>query len=90
MYPYGNQMAELACMAVHSGYRHGNRGDRLLNTLETEAKNQGIKQLFVLTTRTAAWFEERGFKLACIDDLPQEKKQLYNYQRNSKVFIKTL
>ena len=90
LYPYGNQMAELACVAVHSGYRHGNRGDRLLNTLETEAKNQGIKQLFVLTTRTAAWFEERGFKLACIDDLPQEKKQLYNYQRNSKVFIKAL
>ena len=67
-----------------------NGGNRLLNTLVSEAKNQGIKQLFVLTTRTAQWFEERGFKAANIDDLPQQKKELYNYQRNSKVFIKML
>ena len=90
LYPFDNQMAELACVAVHQEYRSGKRGDRLLNTLVSEAKNQGIKQLFVLTTRTAQWFEERGFKAANIDDLPQQKKELYNYQRNSKVFIKAL
>jgi len=90
LYPYDNEMAELACVAVHQEYRSGKRGDRLLNTLVSEAKNQGIKQLFVLTTRTAQWFEERGFKAANIDDLPQQKKELYNYQRNSKVFIKAL
>lgn len=90
LYSYDNNMAELACVAVHQEYRNGKRGDRLLNTLISEAKNQGIKQLFVLTTRTAQWFEERGFKGANIDDLPQQKKELYNYQRNSKVFIKVL
>jgi len=83
-------MAELACVAIHDDYRGGDRGDRLLNTLETEAKNQGLKQLFVLTTRTAQWFEERGFKASKIDDLPQQKKTLYNFQRGSKVFIKIL
>ncbi|GAA6134716.1 amino-acid N-acetyltransferase [Oceaniserpentilla sp. 4NH20-0058] len=90
LYSYDNNTAELACVAVHQEYRNGKRGDRLLNTLISEAKNQGIKQLFVLTTRTAQWFEERGFKAANTDDLPQQKKELYNYQRNSKVFIKTL
>ncbi|MFT5593939.1 MAG: amino-acid N-acetyltransferase [Oceanicoccus sp.] len=90
LYPYGEDMAELACVAVHDEYRSGQRGDRLLNTLVSEAKNQGIKNLFVLTTRTAQWFEERGFKAADIDDLPPQKKELYNYQRNSKVFIKAL
>ena len=89
LYPYEN-MAELACVAIHDNYRGGDRGDRLLNTLETEAKNQGLKQLFVLTTRTAQWFEERGFKASKIDDLPQQKKTLYNFQRGSKVFIKIL
>ena len=90
MYPYGNKMAELACVAVHNEYRGGDRGDRLLKTFETEAKNQGLERLFVLTTQTAQWFEERGFKAASVDELPTEKKSLYNYQRNSKVFIKTL
>lgn len=90
LYPYGEDMAELACVAIHDEYRGGQRGDRLLNTLISEAKNQGIKTLFVLTTRTAQWFEERGFKAANIDDLPPQKKELYNYQRNSKVFIKAL
>lgn len=89
LYPYG-EIAELACVAIHPDYRGGNRADRLLSTLETEAKNQGVKQLFVLTTRTAQWFEERGFKPASVDALPQEKQQLYNFQRNSKVFVKVL
>lgn len=90
LYPFDNGMGELACVAIHPEYRSGKRGDRLLNTLISEAKNQGIKELFVLTTRTSLWFEERGFKAANIDDLPQQKKELYNYQRNSKVFIKSL
>ena len=89
LYRYG-EAAELACVAIRQDYRGGNRADRLLSTLETECRNQGVKQLFVLTTRTAQWFEERGFKPASIDALPLEKQQLYNYQRNSKVFIKTL
>jgi amino-acid N-acetyltransferase len=90
LYTYDDTMAELACVAIHNDYRGGDRGDRLLNTLETEAKNQGIKQLFVLTTQTALWFEERGFKKANIEDLPSEKQGMYNFQRNSKVFVKTL
>jgi len=89
LYRYG-EAAELACVAIRQDYRGGNRADRLLSTLETECRNQGVKQLFVLTTRTAQWFEERGFKPASIDALPLEKQQLYNYQRNSKVFIKAL
>lgn len=89
LYQY-DDIAELACVAIHPEYRGANRADRLLSTLETEAKNQGIKQLFVLTTRTALWFEERGFKLSSVDALPQKKQQLYNFQRNSKVFVKVL
>jgi amino-acid N-acetyltransferase len=90
LYQYGNTMAELACVVIHNEYRGGDRGDRLLRTLETEAKNQGIEKLFVLTTQTSLWFEERGFKAGSVDELPTEKKSLYNLQRNSKVFVKTL
>jgi amino-acid N-acetyltransferase len=44
----------------------------------------------VLTTRTAHWFRERGFEPGDIKTLPLRRRELYNYQRNSKVFIKGL
>jgi amino-acid N-acetyltransferase len=58
--------------------------------LEREARQQGIKRIFVLTTRTAHWFQERGFISADLASLPIARQTLYNYQRRSKVFIKEL
>ena len=46
--------------------------------------------MFVLTTRTAHWFIERGFNAASVSELPRRKQDLYNYQRRSQVFIKNL
>jgi amino-acid N-acetyltransferase len=91
LYPYpADDMAELACLAVHQDYRGGRRGERLLEHIEGLARTQGISRLFVLTTQTAHWFQERGFQPAGLDVLPMEKRALYNFQRNSKVFIKPL
>jgi amino-acid N-acetyltransferase len=86
----GEQMAELACLAVHPDYRNEGRGDLLLTSLEANARQLGLKRLFVLTTQTAHWFIERGFDEAAVDELPIAKKNLYNLQRNSKVFTKRL
>jgi len=44
----------------------------------------------VLTTKTAHWFLERGFRTATIAVLPQPKQALYNYQRKSQVYAKAL
>ncbi|ENU91227.1 amino-acid N-acetyltransferase [Acinetobacter vivianii] len=82
--------AEIACVAVDASYRKSNRGSQILQFLESKAKQQGIQQLFVLTTRTAHWFLEQGFSPASVDDLPNARQELYNYQRNSLVFKKTL
>jgi amino-acid N-acetyltransferase len=91
LYPFTDvSQAELACMAVHPSFRGGGRGDRLLNFCEDEAKKRGISSLFVLTTRTAHWFVERGYVEADVTELPPAKQQLYNYQRRSKVFIKKI
>lgn len=67
-------------------YRHGGRGDELLERIETRARAQGLKTLFVLTTRTAHWFRERGFEPSSVERLPAARASLYNYQRNSKIF----
>jgi amino-acid N-acetyltransferase len=85
-----SDMAELAGLAIHPEYRGGGRGERLMRHVEREAKRLKLKQLFVLTTRTAHWFVERGFAPAEVEALPMRKKALYNWQRRSKVFIKPL
>lgn len=90
LYPYSSEMGELACVAVSPDYRSGNRGDRLLTAISEQALNEGMNRIFVLTTRTAHWFKERGFCDADISALPEERQSLYNFQRNSKVFIKAL
>ncbi len=91
LYHYdGSDQAELACITVHPDYREGSRGERLLEHIESLAKREGFSRLFVLTTRTAHWFQERGFNAEALANLPQQKQALYNYQRNSKAFIKPL
>jgi amino-acid N-acetyltransferase len=90
LYPYSAELAELACVAVSEQYRSGERGDRLLNAVSEQAKAEKMSKIFVLTTRTAHWFMERGFSEADISALPKERQSLYNFQRNSKVFIKEL
>lgn len=82
--------AELACLAVHPDYHEGGRGEQLLQVAEREAHRAGTRELFVLTTRAEHWFLERGFLETTVDDLPVERRQLYNYQRNSKVLVKKL
>lgn len=91
LYPFmSEKMAEFACLAIHPSYRGGGRGDRLFHFCEEQAREQGIKTLFCLTTRTEHWFLERGFKEKSVEDLPEEKQKIYNLQRRSKVFVKTL
>lgn len=91
LYPFGDEkVGELACLAVHPEYRREGRADALLAFIERQAREQGIEKLFVLTTRTAHWFLERGFAEAKISILPVKKQEMYNYQRCSKVFIKPL
>lgn len=83
-------VGELACIASHRDYAGGGRGDALLARIEREARAMGLARLFVLTTRTAHWFIERGFEAGELGDLPVRKREMYNYQRASKVFVKAL
>lgn len=91
LYPYPESgVGELACVAIHPDYRKGSRGEHLLNAIEAFAKRQKLNELFVLTTVSAHWFLEKGFIESSVDYLPESKKQIYNLQRKSKVFVKRL
>ncbi|SUO97309.1 amino-acid N-acetyltransferase [Suttonella ornithocola] len=91
LYPYPEQKtAELACLAVDPQYRKHQRADYLLNELEQIAKQQGLETLFILTTQTAQWFEERGFSAIEVSQLPPKKQEKYNHARNSRPYLKKL
>jgi len=91
VYPFaGEQAAELACLAVMPEYQRAGYGDQLRRRIEDRARKLKLKRLFVLTTRTAHWFVERGFSETTVDALPAAKRDLYNFQRRSKVFVRSL
>ena len=89
LYPFPDERAgELACLVVHPEFRNVGAGERLLTEIEARARRQKLKRLFVLTTRAEHWFVERGFTETGIEELPRQKRTLYNYQRRSVVLVK--
>ncbi|MDK9715899.1 MAG: amino-acid N-acetyltransferase [Sulfuritalea sp.] len=91
LYPFSTEKsAELACLAVVPDFRRSGYGDQLRSHIEARARKLKLKRLFVLTTRTAHWFIERGFVEAGVDALPEARRELYNLQRRSKVLVKAL
>ena len=91
LYPFPDEAAaELAGLAVEVQSRDRGYGEAILNHMIDIASSQKLKKLFVLTTRTAHWFIERGFVESDVSALPAQKKSLYNYQRKSKVFVRKI
>jgi amino-acid N-acetyltransferase len=91
LYPYPEDaIGEMACLAVNPQVQGKGDGERLLKRIEQRARAAGLRRLFVLTTRTMHWFQKRGFVQADVEQLPRERRHLYNWQRKSQVLIKTL
>jgi len=84
------KVGELAALAVHPDFRREGYGEALMREVELRARKLKLARLFVLTTRTAHWFQERGFRHGSLADLPQQKQALYNWQRKSQVYVKSL
>jgi amino-acid N-acetyltransferase len=89
LYPFEDR-GELACLVTHPDYRDNDRGELLLDTIIANARALSMRSIFVLTTHTAHWFIERGFRPVEIKDLPAQRQSLYNWQRNSKLFERAL
>lgn len=85
----GSPMGELACLMVRSETREQGDGERLLKSIEAQAKAVGLTAIFVLTTRTTHWFMKRGFKAATIAALPEDRRAHYNWDRKSQILLKT-
>ena len=91
LHPYPKTTSgELTSLAIRTEYRNGGRGDRLLRKIEEEAQSLKLEKLYVLSTKTAHWFLERGFAEVPPTMLPKIKQEDYDQERSSKVFEKKL
>ncbi|MGC8499838.1 MAG: amino-acid N-acetyltransferase [Leptospirillia bacterium] len=86
--PYPEEgSAEMACLALLPEYQGEGRGGQLLAWCRREAHRQGLETLFVLTTQSSRWFIERGFREGRPEDLPPDRRRLYDPTRKSQILI---
>lgn len=83
-------IAEIAGLATDHSSKTMGSGKAVVDFLINRAKTRGVERVFVLTTRTADWFESIGFQKSSIHDLPDWKQKSYNQERNSRIYMRNL
>ncbi len=82
-----SQRGELAAVAVDETYAGFGVGRRIVTFLLERAGELGLRQVYVLTTQTADWFVQFGFRDGVVEDLPEDRRRQYDRQRNSRVLL---
>jgi amino-acid N-acetyltransferase len=90
LHEFPERTAEIAAIAVDEHFLHLGVGPKLVGYLCERAQKRGLDSVFVLTTQTADWFLKLGFVESEPSTLPEKKRQSYNRQRKSRVFVKRL
>ena len=88
----GGEFAELACLSVSGANENMGIGQKLMLYAENAAREKGVKKIFLLSTRTFNYFQQKGgFKEGTPQDLPSTRRQKYESSgRKSKVLVKTM
>lgn len=84
---YPDSIGEISAVAVDQNYIKLGTGGKLINYLIERSVQNKLLRIFLLTTKTSDWFENIGFRQGTQDDLPEEKQENYNYDRNSNILI---
>jgi amino-acid N-acetyltransferase len=88
--PLAARSAELGAIAVDEPYAELGIGKRIVEYLLVRARSLELKRVIALTTRAADWFDHLGFAPGSLDDLPAQKRKLYNHSRNSQILVYSL
>jgi amino-acid N-acetyltransferase len=86
LHRYGPDKAEIAGIAVDENFGHAGIGRRVVQYLIEEARGLGLSGVFILTTRTADWFQKLGFAPGGVEDLPEERRATYDAARKSRIY----
>ena len=91
VYPEHNK-GELACLYVSPSHENQGIGRKLIQFIESKAKELGLSELLTLSTQAFAYFQSKGgFSEGTSDDLPPARREKYDASgRNSKVLVKKL
>ncbi len=83
---------ELACLYVSPSHENIGIGRKLIQFIESKAKELGLNELITLSTQAFAYFQSKGgFSEGTPDDLPPSRREKYDASgRNSKVLVKKL
>jgi amino-acid N-acetyltransferase len=83
---------ELACLYVSSLHENRGIGKKLIQFIETKAREMGLNELITLSTQAFTYFQSKGgFSEGTPDDLPSARREKYDQSgRNSKVLVKKL
>ena len=91
IFPEQNK-GELACLYVSSSHENQGIGRKLIQFVENNARELGLKELLTLSTQAFTYFQSKaGFIEGSPDDLPPARREKYDAGgRNSKVLVKKL
>jgi amino-acid N-acetyltransferase len=83
---------ELACLYVNPSHENQGIGRKLIQFIETKAKEMNLAELLTLSTQAFTYFQSKGgFIEGTPDDLPPARREKYDASgRNSKVLLKKL
>ena len=83
---------ELACLYVSPSHENQGIGRKLIQYVESKAREIGLNELLTLSTQAFTYFQSKGgFAEGTPDDLPAGRREKYDQSgRNSKVLIKNL
>ena len=87
-----HRKGELACLYVKPSHENQGIGRKLINYVETKARELGLDELLTLSTQAFTYFQSKGgFAEGTPDDLPPARREKYGQSgRNSKVLVKKL
>ncbi|HSY19459.1 MAG TPA: amino-acid N-acetyltransferase [Candidatus Acidoferrales bacterium] len=91
VYPEQNK-AELACLYVNVSHENQGIGRKLIQFVESKARELNVNELLTLSTQAFTYFQSKGgFSEGTPDDLPPARREKYDQSgRNSKVLVKKL
>ena len=91
VYPEQNK-GELACLYVSASHENQGIGRKLIQFIETKARELNLSELFTLSTQAFTYFQSKGgFAEGTPDELPALRREKYDQSgRHSKVLVKKL
>jgi len=83
---------ELAFLFVRPSHENQGIGRKLIQFVESKARELGLEELITLSTQAFTYFQSKaGFQEGSPDDLPPARREKYDASgRNSKVLVKKL